>query len=151
MVEPSATIRERVRQAAPGTLIGAVLLLFFGFVYLNRPTGVDWFSRAALVLYYTLRIGGVLFLVSAFLLYTGWPVALALDAAIALPVGAILIGCGVVMILDDGGVVNGLILIFCGSSFVSSGWRNGKAFAQIRSSASIRPLQVSGGDESIKA
>ncbi len=151
MVEPSATMRERVRKAAPSTLIGAVLLLFFGFIYLNRPTGVDWFSRAALVLYYTLRIGGVLFLVIAFLLYTGWPPALGLDAAVALPVGAILIGCVAVMILDNGGVVNGLILIFCGASFLSSGWRNGKAFAQIRGSASIGPIQVIGGDDSIKA
>jgi hypothetical protein len=151
MSDPSASIQDRVRKAAPATLVGAVLLLFFGFIYLNRPTGVDWFSRAALVLYFTLRIGGVLFLVIAFLLYTGWPGALGLDAAIALPVGAILIGCGVVMILDNGGVVNGVILIVCGASFLSSGWRNGKEFAQIRSGASIGPIQVIGGDESIKA
>ena len=151
MSNAPATNSERVRKAAPTTLIGALILLFFGYVYLGRPIGDDWFDWAALVLYYTLRIGGVIFLVISFLLYAGLPGALALDAAVAIPVGALLAGCGLVMILDNGDVVNTILLMVCGASFLSSGRRNAREFAQIRSGASVGPIQVIGGDESIKA
>lgn len=128
----STSIQEIVRKAAPATLIGAVLMLYFGFVQLARPSGDDLFSRAGLVLYYTLRIGGVAFAGTTLLLFLGWLTALAIDAALAVPTGAVLVGCGVAMMVDGGSGINSIILILCGGSFVSSGWRNGHEFLRIR-------------------
>ena len=137
----SASIQDRVRKAAWATMIGAALMLYFGFIYLGRPSGDDLFHRAALVLYYTLRIGGIAFAGISLLLYLGWLGALMLDAALALPTGAILIVCGVVMMLDQGGWVNSVILILCGASFLSSGWRNAQEYLRIRNDTR-KPLSL---------
>ena len=127
-----ASIHDRVRKTAPATMIGAVLMLYFGFIQLGRPNGDDLFHRAALILYYTLRSGGLAFAGISFLLFLGWLGALVLDAALALPAGAILIACGVVMMLDNGDGVNSIILILCGGSFLASGWRNAQEYLRIR-------------------
>jgi|CXWL01.1.fsa_nt_gi hypothetical protein len=128
----SASIHDKVRKAAPATMIGAALMLYFGYLHLGQPSGDDLFHRAALVLYYTLRIGGIAFAGISLLLYLGWIGALVLDAALALPTGAILIACGVAMMLDHGDGVNSIILILCGASFLSSGWRNAQEYKRIR-------------------
>ncbi len=125
------SVQERVRKAAPATLIGAVLMLYFGFVHLARPDGVDVFHRAALVLYYTLRIGGIALGVTTLLLYVGRPVALVIDAVLAIPAGAIIAICGLLMLLDNGEALNSVILIFCGGSFVSSGFHNAREYWRI--------------------
>lgn len=150
-VSASDAIRDRVRKAAPATLIGAGLMLYFGFVHLARPSGDDLFNRAGLVLYYTLRLGGVALAGITVLLFLGWLGALALDAAIAIPTGAILMGCAAAMMLDGGGAINSVILILCGGSFISSGWRNAQEFLQIRQGRLTRRILIAGGDESTTA
>lgn len=98
---------------------------------MGQPVGEDLFHRAALVLYYTLRLGGLAFALITVLLYTGVPVALLADAVLAIPSGALLVGCGLAMILDGGDALNTVILLFCGVSFISSGWRNAQEFRRI--------------------
>ncbi len=143
-----ASIQDIARKAAVATMIGAVLMLYFGFIHLGRPNGDDLFNRAALVLYYTLRSGGIAFAGISFLLFLGWLGALVLDAALALPTGAILIVCGVVMMLDHGDGFNSIILILCGASFLTSGWRNAQEYLRIRRLAPS-PFQVVGRGEGI--
>lgn len=131
-----ANARQRLQQAGTAALIGAAIMLYFGFAHLARPEGSDWFSRAGLVLYHTLRIAGVAFVLVGVLLQLGWPPALLLDASLAIPTGSILILTGVVMLADGGGWLNTLILVACGGSFLSSGWRNGTEYLR-----SHRPLR----------
>ena len=134
---------EKARQAAATTLVGAGIMLFFGFWYLGRPVGDDIFHRAGLVLYYTLRIGGLAFVGIAILLYLGRPVGLLLDAIAALPCGATLPACGVLMLTDGGDWLNSFILIFGGISFLPTGWRNLQTYREIRSGHRISDNSLS--------
>jgi len=126
--ETTTTPQQRLKQAGTASLIGAAIMLYFGFVHLGQPDGTDWFSRAALVLYHTLRIGGVAFVLVGLLLHAGWAPALMLDATLALPTGSILILSGIVMLADGGNWLNTLILVFCGGSFLTTGWRNASEY-----------------------
>lgn len=126
---PSVTTPlERMEQAGAASLVGAALMLFFGFGYLARPDGDDWFSKAGLVTYHTLRIGGVLLVVVGLLLRVKWAPALMIDSALAVPTGVILGVCGIVMLLDGGHWLNSVILVACGGSFLTSGLRNGREY-----------------------
>lgn len=136
--ESVASVRETVRKAAPATLIGAALMLYFGFVHMAQPIGDDLFHRAASVLYYTLRLGGLAFVGVTALLYAGVPAALMVDAVLSIPTGVVLAGCGVGMILDGGDALNTIILLLCGASFVSSGWRNGQEYRRIATHSPTR-------------
>jgi len=136
-VSPPTTPQERVRAAAPATLIAAVLMLFFGYMYLARPSGDALFERAAIVLYYTLRVGGIAFLVTAGLMFSGLPIGLLLDAAFAMPCGVILLGCGLLMALDGGDPINTVILVLCGIGFLPAGLRSAKQYAAIRRESRI--------------
>ena len=131
----------RVRQAATGTAIGAVLLLFFGFVHLARPTGTDLFSHAWLVVYYALRIGGVASAAIAVWLWTGQRPALIADAVVAVLLGVILVLSGLAMLFDGGGAFESAIITICGGSFVSSGVRHGRDYLQM---IARRPTSSSG-------
>lgn len=107
-------------------------MLFFGYMYLARPAGDELFDRAAMVLYFTLRIGGVAFLVAAGLMFAGQPLGLLLDAVLALPCGVILLGCGLLMALDGGDKLNSLILVICGISFLPAGLRSAGHFLALQ-------------------
>jgi len=129
----SGVAEEKARAAANTTMFGAAIMLFFGFLYLGRPFGDDLFHRAGLVLYYTLRIGGLAFAGIAILLYLGQPIGLLLDGILALPCGVILLACGVLMLTDGGDWLNTFILVFGGISFFPTGWNNLQASREIRS------------------
>lgn len=134
---PSTTNHDRVRATASATLIGATLMLFFGFLYLARPSGDSLFDRAALVLLHTLRLGGLVFLIIAGLLYTGFSTALVLDAVFAIPCGLILLGCGIVMGLNGGDIVNSIILVVSGLTFFPTGWRNANLYKALHRQSRI--------------
>lgn len=128
---PRAADTMRIRQAATGTAIAAALLLFFGYGYLARPSGSDLFSQAWLVVYYALRIGGLVSASLAVWLWIGHRAALIIDALTAMTLGAIFALSGLVMLFDGGDVVQSAIIIVCGGTFVSSGLRNGRTYKEM--------------------
>ena len=134
---PPTSPSDRVRAAAPATLIAAVLMFFFGFIYLARPSGDELFERAAIVLYHTLRIGGFAFLIASAVMFAGLPIGLLLDAALALPCGVILLGCGLLMALGGGDVINTIILVLCGIGFLPAGLRSANQYLDIRRKSRI--------------
>lgn len=127
----SADAAQRIRSQVSSPLIGAALMLYFGFVHMAEPSGTDLFGRAAWVFFQTLRIGGVAMAVVAAALMTGHPLALILDAAVTMICGLLFLGTGVAMLLDSGDMVQILINLFCGTSFVSSGMRSWRGYETI--------------------
>lgn len=135
----------RVRQAATGTAVGAAMMLFFGFLYLARPSGTDLFGQASVVVYHAMRIGGAFTAGIACWLWFGHLPALIVDSLVAMGLGCIFVVGAGVMLMDGGDALQSVIIGFCGVTFFSSGMRNGKAFAQLsrRISASIAtPLSI---------
>ncbi len=126
----------QVRRHVTPAAIGAVLLLYFGFNHLAEPTGSDWFHRAAWVFFHTLRIGGVSMGVVVVGLAMGHPLALAFDALVAVVIGVLLVGTGVVMLLAGGEAAQSIINLVCGSGFVSSGVHSWREYAALRAVAS---------------
>jgi len=122
--------RDYIRGQAGSALLGAGLMLFFGFAYMNEPAGTDLFNRAAWVFFHTLRIGGVAMLLAACALMSGYTVALLLDAVVAGIIGLLLIGTGVAMAVDGGDLVQTAINLFCGYGFVTSARKNWSVYQQ---------------------
>lgn len=107
-------------------------MLFFGFAHLAEPSGTDLFGRSWLVLYHTLRIGGLAMATIALWLGTGHLPALLADAVVAILIGAVLILTGAGMLLDGGDALQTIVNVFCGGMFVSSGLRNRREFLEFR-------------------
>lgn|GEM_PF-5533314 len=111
--------------------IGAALLLYFGFARLLEPTGTDLFSLSNLVLFHTVRWGGVLMAIVAAWLLTGHLVALLADGIVATLIGVLLIVTGVGMGVGGGDLLQTIINFFCGYMFFSSGVQNGRDFFRL--------------------
>jgi len=122
---------QRVRSQLFPALIGAALMLYFGFVQMAEPTGTDLFNRAAWVFYQTLRLGGVAMALVAASLLTGHPLALIADAVVTVICGLLFVGTGGGMLLGGGEMIQIVINLFCGTSFVSSGMRSWKGYYNI--------------------
>lgn len=140
----------RVRMNAGSAGLGAACLLFFGFLYLAKPgmsfgdalSAQNWFAAGHAALFYTMRVGGVVLgLVALASLTGGWPV-LAADALASIPVGAMLIASGVLMLMGSGDALqSGLLLIF-GVMYIRAGLSNGRlALAASRLRQAGRPPQ----------
>ncbi|GIK17424.1 MAG: hypothetical protein BroJett003_23880 [Planctomycetota bacterium] len=124
----------RVRMNAGSAGLGAAGLLFFGFLYLAKPgtslgdalSAQNWFAAGHTALFYTMRVGGVVLGLVALASLTGaWPV-LAADALASIPVGAMLIASGVLMLMGSGDALqSGLLLIF-GVMYIRAGVSNGR-------------------------
>ena len=121
-----------VRRHAGSAAFAAARMLFFGFAYLAKPDGTDLFARAWLVLYYTLRLGGIAMAAIAVWLWTGNRSALAADAAVAAAVGVLLILTGLGMLAAGGDSLQMIINVVCGWMFFSSGLRNGREYLALR-------------------
>jgi len=117
-----------VRQNAASAALAAACLLFFGFFYLSKPTGTDFFSLGNLVFYYVLRVGGVAMAGISLWSCLGRPIVLMVDAVVSVAIGAMFIVSSVMMLLDGGWLANGLLVIIFGALFISSGIRNGRAY-----------------------
>ncbi len=141
-----STAAEIVRSQLGAAAVGALLMIFFGFYHVAEPTGSDLYSKAALVFYHTLRIGGVLMAATAVGLAIGHPVALAADAFVAGLAGLLLIGTGLVMLADGGGGAQSLINFVCGAGFVSSAKHSWHVYRQLSpphpSSFGLEPQSV---------
>lgn len=140
----------RVRMNAGSAGLGAACLLFFGFLYLAKPgtslgdalSAQNWFAAGHAALFYTMRVGGVALGLVALASLTGaWPV-LAADALASIPVGAMLIASGVLMLMGSGDALqSGLLLIF-GVMYIRAGLSNGRlALAASRLRQAGRPPQ----------
>jgi len=129
-MQPTARRRDevdsamRVRQNVAPAAIGALLLLYFGFLHLAEPTGTDVFGRASWVFYHTLRLGGLAMGVVALWCVLGQSVALVVDAVITVLIGVLLILTGLAMAVDGGDMIQTIINVVCGGMFISSGVRN---------------------------
>lgn len=128
----------RVRQNVVPAAIGAAFLLYFGFFQLIEPTGTDLFGRANWVFYYTLRLGGLAMAAVAAWSLLGQSITLAVDAVVAVAIGALLVLTGLGMAVDGGAMVQTIINVVCGGMFISSGVRNWRDYRLLAAaSASI--------------
>ncbi len=141
----SREIAERVRANVLPCLIGAGLLLYFGFERLSEPTGNGLFERANWWFFHAVRTGGVcMAMVTAWSL-TGHPTALLADAAVACPLGAVFVLTGPAMLIGGGDTLNGALVTLFGGMFISDGLRNGRTFLQCRTSR-VDPMLGMGSD-----
>lgn len=126
------------RNAGPAGL-AAALLLFFGFYYLARPSGSDLFSIAALVFYYTLRIGGIAMAIVALWSLSGHTAALFVDAIVSVAIGVMLLLTGLGL-LTGGDLLQTVLNVVIGGMFISAGWRSGRDyFGLARTASQARP------------
>ena len=124
-----AVVAARVRQNVAPAAIGAAFLLYFGFYsQLTEPTGTELFDRAWWVLYHTLRVGGVALAAIALWSMLGQGITLAVDAVVAVLIGALLILTGLAMAIDGGDMLQTIINVVCGGMFISSGLHNWKDY-----------------------
>jgi hypothetical protein len=118
----------RVRQNVGSAGLAAGLLIFFGFFYMAKPIEGGLGGWAALVLYHTLRIGGLAMAGVAVWSSLGHPMALLVDAVTSCLIGAILVITGILMLIGGYSPLQTIILVACGTIFISAGRRNGKDF-----------------------
>ena len=118
----------RIRQNIGSAGLAAALLIFFGFFWVDAPTGADWWSAAGRVFLLTLKIGGLAMAGVAIWCSFGEPLALLCDSIVSCAIGVILAGTGLVMLLDGGGYFQPAVNIVCGVLFLSAGLRNGRDY-----------------------
>lgn len=138
----SREIAERVRANVLPGLIGAGLLLYFGFVRLSEPTGTGLFESANWWFFHALRIGGMCMAVVAGWSVTGHRTALLADAVVAFPLGAVFVLTGPAMLIGGGETLNGALITIFGAMFLSEGVRNGRAFLNTAAWRSDAPRRV---------
>lgn len=126
-------ILSRVRRNAGSAAIAAALMLYFGFVYLQEPTGTDLFNWAGWIFYHTLRIGGIIMAILAGWSLIGQPIVMAIDALVSVVIGAIFMLTGLAMFVDDGGMFQPLLNVVFGWTFISAGRNNWSTYSCIRS------------------
>ena len=134
----TSDVQSRVRSYAGSAAIAAVLMLYFGFAYLQEPTGTDLFSRSQGGFYHTLRIGGIAMAVLALWFWTGHSAALVLDVLISAIIGAIFAMTGLGMGMDGGGMLQSLLIIIFGWMFISAGVHHWKTYKQMKASSETR-------------
>jgi len=115
--------------------LAAALLLFFGFYYLARPSGSDLFSIAALVFFYTLRIGGIAMAVVALWSLSGHGAALFVDAIVSVVIGLLLVLTGLGL-LTGGDLLQTVLNVVIGGMFISAGRRSGRDWLALARTAS---------------
>lgn len=118
-----------VRSNTAGAAISAGLMIFFGFIFLDEPSaGSGWYSVGASLLFFALRVGGLVMVgVSAWLSLGHLP-ALAANAAASIILGAMIALAGGFMLIDGGWWLQSLVILVSGGSFLTSGLRNGRDF-----------------------
>jgi len=126
--ECHTSLAAAVRSNATSAAIAAACLIYFGFFHLSHPTGNDWFSLGNLILFYSLRIGGVALAVVAAWSLLGHSGVLIVDAAISVPIGLAFIVSGILMLVDGGGTFQSVLILIFGAMFISAGVRNGKLY-----------------------
>ncbi len=131
-------VANRVRGNVAPAAIGAAFLLYFGFLHLAEPTGTDLFNRANWVFYHTLRLGGLAMAAVAFWSLLGQGITLAVDAVVAVLIGALLILTGLAMTIDGGDMPQTIINVVCGGMFISSGLHNWKDYRFLSPSTASR-------------
>lgn len=130
---PQIEIRNKVRRNAGSAAIAAVLMLYFGFKYLQEPTGTDLFSWAAWIFFHTLRIGGITMAILAAWSLIGQPIVMAVDAFVSIIIGVIFMLTGIAMFMDGGGMFQPLLNVVFGWTFISAGRNNWSTYSYIQS------------------
>jgi hypothetical protein len=124
--------------------IGAGFLLLYGFFVLQEPTGTDLFEQSAWVFYQTLRVGGILLLLSALCCWTGRIVALIAEGLITIAIGISLLTTAAGMFLGGGGSLQPALNALFGCMFLSAGLHS------IRLYRATRDLSVYPGQRPVK-
>jgi len=120
-----------VRNNAWSTAIAAVLMCLYGFAWLAKPTPTDLFSWCALVLYHTLRLGGVVMAIVTVWSLLGRPAVLAVDAISSTLIGVVFVSTGIGMLVDGGAVFNSVLIVLFGGLFIRSGVQNWHLFRSL--------------------
>jgi len=125
---PSPAVAAAVRSQAVWALIAAIMMLYFGFYQIS----VIHDSFSARLLVYTLRYGGIAMAVSAALLATGRPFALAVDGVFSLAIGAALALSGILWIATVKTLSLDTILeLVFGYLFFTAGLRSFREYRQL--------------------
>lgn len=113
--------RQQMREIASSAAIGAALTLFAGF-YLDLEGISDsrFYNGSVGLFTWTMKVGGVLMGLGAVLLWMGVRPALAIDAVLAMGIGAIMVAVGGIWLgYRD---FQGFLLLIFGAMFIRSGW-----------------------------
>ncbi len=128
--ESAVAVRSAVRSNAAWVGPAALLMLYFG-VYggLEPDPSASWATRLEVGswgVYYTMRIGGGIMLLSALFCLTGSRRALLFDAFASVCIGLALVVSGALLGFDTGMLF--LLLIFFGAIFIHSGYRSWRQY-----------------------
>jgi hypothetical protein len=139
--------QDMARSIGTSSAIGAALLLYFGYATLAEPSGTGLFERSALLLYHTLRIGGVAAAVAAVMLWAGLFGALTIDAVVATLIGVCLALSGMGMAVGGGSLFQPAICVLGGLLFIRAGVQSGRLW--MREAAERAPPRNSQVNESV--
>jgi hypothetical protein len=135
---------EPARRNAINSLLVGVVLLAYGFywspIYLVDDTGIH--NTTITAFFWMLRLGGVVFILVAGLLYAGLRFALLLDALVTGACGLILGGCDLYWIAEDGPDIQEALYLIFGLLFLNAAFgsfrlyrRGGSAESPVGASA----------------
>jgi hypothetical protein len=125
--------RATVRRSAVWTVVAASIMLVYGFFHFAEPSELLADTRAAVGwwgMLYTLRVGGVLLLLSAVACLIGWPFALLLDAVVTAVAGVCLALSGVLLLSLH--TIESYLLIAFGALFVHSAFKSWREYRSVR-------------------
>lgn len=142
--------KQRVRRNAGSAAIAAVCMLYYGFERMGEPTGTDLFSKANLVFFYTLRIGGIVMALLAIWCWIGHTTALIVDAVVSIGLGALFALTGVGMLIDGGGMFQSVLNVLFGWMFYAAGVNNWSTYREITSNPAGHDLFPPHSQETMK-
>jgi hypothetical protein len=127
----NASISAHVRPNVVPAAIVAVLMCAYGFGRLARPETDSLFGWCNLVLYYTLRIGGIGFGLVAIWSLIGQLPALVVDAVLSIACGVIFMLTALGRWVDGGDVLNSALFVVFGWMFIGVGLRNWRLYQHL--------------------
>ncbi len=126
-----AHIAEVVRRNTMSAAIAAALLCYYGYYGLAEPVVTDLFTRSNWLFYHTLRIGGPLMGLLAVGSLSGVIEVFAVDGVVSAVIGVLFVLAGGGMLIDGGGSLNTILIMFFGLMFFGSGRRNWQAYRHL--------------------
>ncbi len=114
-------LRQAMVQVAGSAAFAGALMLLVGFwLGLKGVSPSEIYNHSVTVFNWTMRVGGIVMLVIAALAYAGWRPVLAVDVIFAGAVGVVMIGVGLIWVVN-GDSLHGILVLLFGGLFVRSG------------------------------
>jgi hypothetical protein len=138
-MQENTGLRESMAQVAGSAAIAGVLMVLVGFwLGLTGISNSEVYNHSVTVFNWTMRIGGIAMFVIAALAYLGWRPVLAIDTVIAVTTGLLMVGVGLIWLINSD-LLNGVLVLLFGGMFVRSGLNSWTLF---RGSSPPEPASV---------